>query len=312
MADKNVSIQEMLWVTFPEGFERKKYCSLWQAIFHVMEQECPDEEYAFEFAEALANIEGYFLDTLVEEHRGSDLSLFDKKGNKLSHEGVYSQLSGGDFDVFMSCEDGKHYLTQLNEFRFEVVEQFKAAYVIYVILMIQIDKAINRAGPILSFKPFDLPGLDLDKSYGYLIGKGSLKKWKEVLLSDSATLVNSIMQGPKRSDRSDMLGNYQKIIGLMVHLLSKILPVKYGLNMEESSDKKAARFAELLARNVNEEQSNFPKMRTLKQRLGEGMKELIEDIETTEHIHVQGEGGWETIEEPLIKMDKTHPKKQKK
>lgn len=305
VSKKIISFKESGLLTFYPGFENRKNCSIWQSIFWVMEQQCSDQEQIDCYAGEINELEIEFIEMLIEHCISGALELVDSKGIALSLDERVNLSAGNDISCYLRVEDASYYLAGLNEYRFQIVEKSKAAYLIYALLMSQVQKANSNEQPILAIKPGFLSDQSESSLYSCSIGKGSLKNWKKLLLTDGSAVLDSVITAKTRTIRSDTLENHQKVIGLMLYLFSKVLPSSCKLIFEDSGKLKVAPFERFLSKNVLKEDSVFPEERTLKDILFKSLDAFKGNVRPIPTVEIPLHSTWKKLNTPLSIAEKS-------
>ena len=321
MPKKKIAIGKIGLFSFPDGFESKKDCSIWQMIYHVLKQECKESDpyLADDYRSAIENVEIDSFVHLFELHETGSLELIDRERQIISTEQFYAEVLVKNVDLYMSVEHASKHFETLIDSRREVLEVFEQAKLVHDLLVLQINKAARNEGPsLLRIKEKELSRLSIQREYCCQIGKGCLKGWSAILQNNSAELVGGFLKRSHGKQRIDLIDNPKKVIGLLSHLLAKICPESTGFIGGDAPN--FAKISRFLRKNIIREKvgttqgedgqfhqirEDFPEKRKIEELLSDGRYLLTDSVELTDRVRLPKSGSYVELEAPLSWPEKS-------
>ena len=250
------TLQDIHGFTFTSELSELKTLTIWQAIAYIMQKQKGVKEDLKKYKKDFDAIEfasiGDYLE--IDFHKNNPAMIhFDEVRSKLieSFQIDEYELEGyiesfKNWDVIHSLSDEEkdhikdgmllkyleiqdnqisHYLTELNNNRYERLSCHPIAFVLYKVLVHEIDlendsSELKLANDRLNFS---------SKSPEYfhheiLIKKNSLKNWKNISSLKDLGLFDTSKNAQARQVRSDLIDNHLKVIGMLMNELRKAYP----------------------------------------------------------------------------------------
>lgn len=247
-----ISLADPCWYSFTNEWYEHRELTLWQAIALVMMEEGVKDEVIEEYWNILRAIEAEVTDEILAEID----TYYDEDGN------VYSTEILPDVrveDRFLKASDADEYLSLLNCNRVDAVVQMTLPHIIYSLLLAEIERHEQGLDTVLNIKK---PAVMCDPvSHFRTISKASLSKWKELPSVIDLGLVDKLLRQPTKSLRADKIENYQRVTGILVHLLARLLPEQ--ITKKVSGSVNIHKLVKFVSLNVDRSAEDFPQDRTI-------------------------------------------------